>query len=89
MSEYQLSPEEQRKLNNAVEEVVQSLIRQDAEVQFRKDVAETLREELNFKSSDLMALARERLENKASEQVEKYQDIVDLNSVLISNCSGT
>jgi len=85
MSEYQLSPEEQRKLNNAVEEVVQSLIRQDAEVQFRKDVAERVKEELGFKSAELNALAKERFDNKATEQVEKWQDVIDLNEMLLAN----
>jgi len=87
MSEYQLSPEEQRKLNNAVEEVVQSLIRQDAEVQFRKDVAERVKEELGFKASELNALAKERFDNKATEQVEKWQDVIDLNEMLLANNS--
>ena len=87
MSEYQLSPEEQRKLNNAVEEVVQSLIRQDAEVQFRKDVAERVKEELGFKSAELNALAKERFDNKATEQVEKWQDVIDLNEMLLANNS--
>lgn len=89
MADYQLTPEEQRKLNGAVDELVSSLIRQDAETQFRKDVAETMREQLNFKTSELNALAKERFEHKASENVEKNQAIVDLNSMLENNCKSS
>lgn len=89
MAEYQLTPEEQTTLNKAIEEVVDSLVREDGERQLRKDIAEMLKEKINFKSSDLMALARERFESKASQNVEKYQDIVDLNSLLIANCKKT
>lgn len=85
MAEYQLSKEEQKKLNDAVDEMVNSLIRQDAEVQLRKDIAERVKEELGFKSSELNALARERFDNKATEQVEKFQDVIDLNSLLLAN----
>lgn len=85
MSEYQLTPEQQKKLDGAVEEMVDSFIRQDAEVQFRKDVAERVKEELGFKSSELNALAKERFESKATETVEKMQNIIDLNDLLIAN----
>ena len=86
MADYQYSKEEQTKLNNAVEELVQSLIREDGEKQFRKDVAARIKEELGFKSSDLNDLAKERFENAATEKVEKMQNIVDLNELLLKNC---
>lgn len=89
MADYQLTPEEQTKINNAVEEIVGSLVREDGEKQLRKDITARMKEEINFTPAELNALARERFDSKATENVEKFQGIIDLNELLIANCKTT
>lgn len=86
MEEYQLTPQEQQKLNAAINEATDSFIRQDGEVQFRKDVAERMQDELAIKKSDFNALVKERFDEASTKALEKHQRAVEFNEMLVNNC---
>lgn len=83
--DYNLTPVDQQKLNNMIDECVTSKFRQDSETQFRKDVAARAKEELGFTTSDFNSLVAERYQNKSTDALEKHQEIVDLNEILTKN----
>lgn len=87
MSDFMYTPQEQEKINNAVEEAVDSLIRVSAEKDLRKDIVENLKEELGMKPAMFNALVNERYEGKSSKSIEKHQDTVELNDLLKNNCN--
>jgi ElaB/YqjD/DUF883 family membrane-anchored ribosome-binding protein len=85
MSELEFYSKEQLvTLNNAVKESVDSLIRGEAEADFRKDVAARMEEELKMKKADFNALVKERFNEKSTKVLQKAQEIVDLNEELVS-----
>lgn len=87
--EYTLTPVDQQKLNSAVEEATISLQRQQMEKDFRKDVADRMKEELDISTSDFNALVNERFKNASTEAIEKHEAVTELNQLLINNCKKT
>jgi hypothetical protein len=81
------SPADQTKLNNMVEEAVDSHIRSSAEKNLRSDIATRAKEELALKTSDFNALVNERFEEKSTKAIEKHEAIAELNELLKNNCN--
>lgn len=79
-----LSPPELVKLNDRVVEYVDSLIRQQAEVDLRKDIVEGVKEDFEMSPSDFKNLANERYKDKASEAVSKLEAVVELNEQILN-----
>jgi len=84
MSDFQYTQPELVKLNDMIEEAVDSLIREDSEKQFRKDVAERAKEELKLKSSQFNALVKERFNQTATKTYEKNESIIEFNEELLT-----
>lgn len=80
----QLSPPELLKLNGCVVEYVDSLIRQQAEVDLRKEIVDRVKEEFELAPTDFKNLANERYKDKASEVVAKLESIVELNEQVLT-----
>lgn len=83
-TELVLSREEKVKLNNAIVECANSLVRAEGESEFRKDVANRMKEELNYPTADFNLLVKERYAEKSTKALEKHQETVDLNEELVS-----
>lgn len=88
MSEYILTPQEQAKLDGAIQEAVDAHIRISAEKEFIKDVADRVKEELGFKSAQFNALVGERFDNKSSKAIEKHEEIIELSEMIRSNAKS-
>lgn len=71
------SETDRQKLDKAIRECVDSLTRAESEKEYRKDVAETIKEELEIKPADFNNMVKEAYNNSLSDKIEKYQDIVD------------
>lgn len=82
MSDYTWTQPELAKLDGAVRESMDSLIRAAAEKDLQKDIADRMEEELGIKKADYNALVRERFEDKSSKLLEKHEEIVELNEEL-------
>ena len=80
-----LSKPDMTTLNNAVNEAVSSLSREEGEKVFRKDVAERMKEELGIKPATFNALVKERFNEAITNRAMKDQEIVELNEQLINN----
>lgn len=80
-----LSPENMTKLDNAVTECVNSLVRAAGEADFRKEVASSMKEQFEIANSDFNALVKERYDASVTEKVEKLQSIVEMNEALNTN----
>lgn len=85
MTEIILTPDVMTAVDNAVEECVNSLIRVQAENEFRKDVVSALKEKCDLSTSQFNALVKERLEGAATKRIEKDDNIVSLNEALIQH----
>lgn len=85
MSEIILTADVMTAVDNAVEECVNSLIRVQAENEFRKDVVTALKEKCDLTTSQFNALVKERLEGAATKRIEKDDNIVSLNEALIQH----
>lgn len=87
MSEYVYTPDEQKTINEAIDEAVQSLMKQKgieaAEKEHRKDIFETLKEkDVPIDKALFNSLVNERFEGKSSDLIEKHEDVVALDEVL-------
>lgn len=81
--EITLSPDVMTKLDNAVNECVNSLVRSQAEKDFRKDVLDRLKDEIDgFKPSDFNALVKERYDDSITDKVAKLEAVIELNDAL-------
>ena len=81
--EITLSPDVMTKLDNAVSECVNSLVRSQAEKDFRKDVLDRLKDEIDgFKPSDFNALVKERYDDSITDKVAKLEAVIELNDAL-------
>lgn len=81
-----LSPDLMTKLDNAVNECVDSLVRANAEKEFRKDVMEMLKDEIDgFKPADFNALVKERFDDSITEKVAKLESVIEMNDALIEH----
>ncbi|MBG24158.1 MAG: hypothetical protein CMF22_11985 [Idiomarinaceae bacterium] len=81
-SELILTPKQQAALNDAVDEASQSLVRAEIEKNFRKDVAERVKDEIGVPTARFNSLVRQRHCNAAAEAVEKHQETVELDEML-------
>lgn len=78
-----LSPDTLTKLDNAVTECVNSLIRGQAEKDFRKDVLDRMKEEIDdFKPADFNALVLERYDDRITNKIAKMESVVEMNDAL-------
>ena len=81
--EITLSPDVMTKLDNAVTECVNSLVRSQAEKDFRKDVLDRLKEEIDgFKPADFNALVKERFDDSITNKVAQLEAVIELNDAL-------
>jgi len=79
----QLTQSELVKLDGMVREAVDSKYRQQAEVDFRKEVAENAKETFGMASSFFNDLVNERYNEKLTEIINKKQEIIDLNDEIM------
>lgn len=84
MTTFQYTQPELATINNCVEECVNSLIREDAEKQLRKDIVDRAKEELKMKPAMFNMLVKERFDSKSTKTLEKHEEIVELNDQLIN-----
>ncbi len=89
MSVDNLNPNQLQQLDKAVRECVDSLTRADGEKQFRKDVSERIKEDMEIKPADFNQLVKERYDQACSNKIEKLQAIVDLSDKLKSSTNST
>jgi hypothetical protein len=81
--EITLSPDVMTKLDGAVTECVNSLVRSQAEKDFRKDVLDRLKEEIDgFKPADFNALVKERFDDSITNKVAQLEAVIELNDAL-------
>lgn len=85
MTDFTLDPASMTKLDNAVTECVNSLMKSEAERCFRKDVLDRMKEELDIKPADFNALVKERFNDSISEKIAKLEVVVELNDALNEN----
>lgn len=91
MSDLLYSQLEQVKLNNAIDEAVQSLMRQKGVERKEKDHRADIFEEVSknqgiaIDKSTFTAFVNERFEGKSSDIVEKHEDIISWNEILENN----
>lgn len=81
--------DEQKKINDAIDEAVASLVREDGEKQLRKDIIEELKDSLGITPSLFNALVKERFDGKSKKNVEKHEEIVAINEMLYNNNKKT
>lgn len=89
MTEFQYTPDELKSINDAVEECVKSLEREENEKSFRKDVVSRMGDELKMKSAEFNALVKERYNSTSTKAIEKHEEIADFNEKLISSAKKT
>lgn len=82
---YQFTKEERVSIDNAVEEVLQSLRRQDQEKELRKDIVDRMKEEFGLDSKVFNTIVKERVNDKVSEQVSELQTALELNDELLAS----
>lgn len=82
---YQFNKEERVSIDNAVEEVLQSLSRQDREKELRKDIVDRMKEEFGLDSKVFNTIVKERVNDKVSEQVAELQTALELNDDLLAS----
>ena len=91
--EYMYTPEEQKKINDAVEESAESWIRQKTvettEKGFRQDVVDRIIKEENVPIDKTLFnnLVKERFEGKSSDTIEKHENVVALDEMLRNNAA--
>lgn len=85
MSEVYWNKEEQVKISEAVDECVASLVREEGEKQYRKDAVEALQDKVPIKTAVFNALVNERFNGKSTKILEKHEDIIAMNEVLMNN----
>ena len=89
MSEIYWNEEEQVRISEAVDECVASLVREEGEKQYRKDALEALQDKVPIKPVLFNALVNERFSGKSTKTLEKHEDIVAMNEILMNNTRKT
>lgn len=82
---YQFTPEQKKNIDDAVEEMLQSLSRQDREKELRKDIVDRMKEEFGLDGKVFNTIVKERVNDKVSEQVAELQTALDLNDELVAS----
>lgn len=82
---YQFTKEERVSIDNAAEEMLQSLARQDREKELRKDIISRMKEEFGLDSKVFNTIVKERVDDKVSEKVAELQTALDLNDELLAS----
>lgn len=85
MSDYIFTPDEQRKINNIVNDCVDSYRRDESEKLFRATAFDDLKEEVPITKAIFNALVKERFDESSTKAVEKHEDIVALEEMLRNN----
>lgn len=85
----QLTPADMLELDGKVRECVDSMIRGSAEGDLRKEIAADVKEKFKMSSSDFGLLVKERFNDSASNSIDRFQEITDLNDKLIENSRRT
>lgn len=89
MTNFQYTPDELKTINNAVDECVHSLEREENEKNFRKDVVSRMGTELKMKASQFNALVKERYTSTSTKAIEKHEEIAEFNETLVSAAKKT
>lgn len=82
---YQFTKEERISIDNAAEEMLQSLSRQDREKELRRDIISRMKEEFGLDSKVFNTIVKERVDDKVSEKVAELQTALDLNDELLAS----
>ena len=82
---YQFTKEQRISIDNATEEMLQSLSRQDREKELRKDIVDRMKEEFGLDSKVFNTIVKERINDKVSEKVAELQTALDLNDELLAS----
>lgn len=87
MTEYMYNAEEQKKIDDAVDEAVASFQRQKtieaSEKEHRKDIYENLKEKnVPIDKKLFNSLVNERFDGKSSDIISKHEDVVALDEIL-------
>jgi|AntDeeMinimDraft_6_1070357.scaffolds.fasta_scaffold08902_1 hypothetical protein len=85
MSDYMYTPDEQQKINTIVDECVDSYRRDETEKFFRQDAYDGLKENVAIKRETFNAIVKERFDEKSSKIIEKHEDIIALNEMIVAN----
>lgn len=79
----QLTTPELIELDGMVKECENSLFRDQSEKDLRKEIADNAKEKFKISSKDFNLLVKERYEDKASNGISTYEEVVELNELLI------
>lgn len=71
------------KLDNAVQEACDSLVRTSGETDLRKEIATLMKEEIGISTSEFNALAKQRYDESSSNKIEKLEEVVELHDKLM------
>tara|TARA_Y100000593_G_scaffold34758_1_gene68228 strand:+ start:880 stop:1209 length:330 start_codon:yes stop_codon:yes gene_type:complete len=82
MSDIIFSAEVLTKLDNAVQEAADSLVRQQGEKDLRSEIASMVKEEIGLSTSEFNSLVKERYDDSISEKIAKLEGTVELNEKL-------
>jgi hypothetical protein len=82
MSDIIFSAEVLTKLDNAVQEAADSLVRQQGEKDLRAEIASMVKEEVGLTTAEFNALVKERYDDSISEKIAKLELTVELNEKL-------
>lgn len=83
MSDFMYTPDEQRKINNIVNDCVDSYRREESEKHLRKELFEDLKDEVPITKALFNALVKERFDESSTKAVEKHEDIIQLDEILL------
>lgn len=82
MSDQHYSPTQLQTINNAINEFVDSLVREDSEKELRKAILSRMKEELEFSPKDFRTIAKERYDKSISEKVTQLEDALAMEETL-------
>lgn len=80
----QYTQDELVKIDRAVQEAADSMTRGKAETDFQKEVAERMKDELKFPTSDFNKLVKERFDEKISKSMDKLEEITSFHDELVN-----
>lgn len=85
MAVERLNPEQRRKLRNMTEQAVGSKYRDDAEKEFRRDIATRAKDELGISKKLFNRLVNVRYKESLEEVTTEAEDLTELYEIVDSN----
>lgn len=76
------TPQEKKELSKLIDECVNSMVREQAEKDYRKDVAADLKEKYHMERSYFNQLVKNRYDNSVKEKYDKMEDILEFDEEL-------